>query len=143
MPSSAAAGPVAPARSSHGTVGSGGWDDPSGTAAGDGDDGMDWYRYLSGSGPAAGGGADWPGEDGAGDERSSRLSRRSRGERDQKPAGRRGRRAKPEPDGDPGAPAGTGFAGTGGTAGRSGRQPSGAEVARALLDAFRRGMRDR
>jgi hypothetical protein len=35
------------------------------------------------------------------------------------------------------------FAGTRGTAGRSGRQPSGAEVARALLDAFRRGMRDR
>ena len=35
------------------------------------------------------------------------------------------------------------FAGTGGTAGRSGRQPSGAEVARALLDAVRRGLRDR
>ncbi|HEY7102444.1 MAG TPA: hypothetical protein VH573_12465 [Mycobacteriales bacterium] len=35
------------------------------------------------------------------------------------------------------------FAGTGGSAGRSGKQPSGAEVARALLQAFRRGMRDR
>ena len=115
-PSSAAAAPAAPARPSHGTVGSPGWGEPSGSAAGDGDgdDGMGWYRYLGGSGPAATG-ADWPGEDGAGDERSSRLSRRSRGERDQKPGARRGRRAKPEPDSDPGAPAGTGFTGPGGT----------------------------
>ena len=90
--------------------------EPGGSPAGngDGDDGMGWYRYLSGSGPAASG-ANWPGEDEAGDERSSRLSRRSRGERDQKPGARRGRRARPEPDSDPGAPAGTGFAGPGGT----------------------------
>ena len=115
-PSSPAAGPAAPARPSHGTVGSGGWGEPGGSAAGDGDgdDGTGWYRYLSGSGPAASG-ADWPGEDGAGDERSSRLSRRSRAERDQKPGARRGRRAKPEPDSDPGAPAATGLAGPGGT----------------------------
>ena len=105
-----------PARPSHGTVGSGGWGEPGGSPAGDGDgdDGMGWYRYLSGSGPAASG-ANWPGEDEAGDERSSRLSRRSRGERDQKPGARRGRRARPEPDSDPGAPPGTGLAGPGGT----------------------------
>ena len=35
------------------------------------------------------------------------------------------------------------FAGTGGTSGGSGKQPSGAEVARALLEAFRRSLRDR
>ena len=115
-PSSPAAVPAAPARPAHGTVGSGSRGEPGGSPAGngDGDDGMGWYRYLSGSGPAASG-ADWPGEDEAGDERSSRLSRRSRGERDQKPGARRGRRARPEPDSDPGAPAGTGFAGPGGT----------------------------
>jgi hypothetical protein len=35
------------------------------------------------------------------------------------------------------------FSGLGGSGGRSGKQPSGAQVARALLEAFRRGMRDR
>ena len=35
------------------------------------------------------------------------------------------------------------FAGMGGTGSGSGKQPSGAEVARALLEAFRRGLRDR
>lgn len=35
------------------------------------------------------------------------------------------------------------FIGTGGISGGSGKQPSGAEVARALLEAFRRSLRDR
>ena len=35
------------------------------------------------------------------------------------------------------------FAGSGGTSGGSGKQPSGAEVARALLEAFRRNRRNR